>query len=167
MAELVEKLGVDWRLLLSQAVNFLVLLAVLRHFAYKPLLKMLKERRVKIEEGLAKAEEAETRLLEVDEISKGRMKATEAEAMAMMRSTEEKSKKAEAAMLDEARKKEAAMLAGAELAAKAKEEAAMAKLRIEAAEIVKQAIIRTVELDPKAIDEALVRKAVSEIARTS
>ena len=47
MLELAEKLGLDWKLLLSQAVNFLVLLALLRQFAYKPLLKILKERRTK------------------------------------------------------------------------------------------------------------------------
>ena len=167
MLELVEKLGLDWKLLLSQAVNFLILLVVLRQFAYKPLLKVLKERRGKIEEGLAKAEEAEHRLLEVDEIAKDKMKATEAEAMAMIRATEDKSKKVEATMLDEARKKEAAMLASAELAAKAKEAEAMARLEGEAADIVKRALIKTVELDPKGIDEALIKKAVAEVAKTA
>jgi F-type H+-transporting ATPase subunit b len=166
MEELIEQLGLDWKLLLSQAVNFLLLLVLLRQFAYKPLLKVLKERRAKIEEGLAKAKEAEQRLLEVDDIAKDKMKATEKEAMAMLRATEEKSKKTEAAMLEEARKKEAAMLASAELAAKAKEEAAMAQLRKDAATIVKQAIVRTVEMDPKSVDEALVKKAVAETART-
>ena len=66
MAELAEQLGLDWKLLLSQAVNFLLLLFLLRKFAYLPLLKILKERRARIEEGLAKATEADKRLLEVD-----------------------------------------------------------------------------------------------------
>jgi F-type H+-transporting ATPase subunit b len=167
MLELVEQLGLDWKLLLSQAVNFLLLLVLLRQFAYKPLLAVLKERRAKIEEGLAKADEAERRLLEVDDIARDKMKATEGEAMAMIRATEDKSKKLEVALLGEAHKKEAAMLANAELAAKAKEAAAMAELRSEAAEIVKRAIVRTVELDPKSVDEALVKKAVAEVARTT
>jgi F-type H+-transporting ATPase subunit b len=167
MLELAEKLGLDWKLLLSQAVNFLVLLALLRQFAYKPLLKILKERRAKIEEGLAKAKEAETRLLEVDGIAKDKMKATEAEAMAMIHATEEKSKKLEVAMLDDARKKEAAMLASAELAAKAKEAEAMSRLEGEAAEIVKQALVRTVEMSPADIDEKLIKKAVAEVAKTA
>src|SRR3989344_2561811 len=167
MAELAEQLGFDWKLLLSQAVNFLLLLFLLRKFAYLPLLKILKERRARIEEGLAKATEADKRLLEVDGIAKDRMKIAEAEAMAMMRATEDKSKKVEAAMLAEARKKEAAMLASAELAAKAKEEAAMVQLKKGAAEIVKKAIIRTVEMDPKSVDEALIKKAVEETARAT
>lgn len=166
MEELVEQLGLDWRLLLSQAVNFLILLALLRQFAYKPLLKVLKERRERIEGGLAKAEEAEQRLLEVDDIAKNKMKATEAEAMAMIRATEDKSKEVEAAMLKEARKKEAEVLANADLAAKAKEAAAMVRLEGEAAEIVKRALIKTVEMAPAEIDEALIKKAVGEAVKT-
>jgi F-type H+-transporting ATPase subunit b len=167
MSELIEKLGVDWRLLASQAVNFLILLVLLRQFAYKPLLKVLKERRAKIEEGLAKAAEADTRLSEVNVIAKDRMHAAEAEATAMLRATEAKAKKVEQGLLEEARKKEAAMLASAELAAKAKTEEAMAELKDKAAAIVKQAVIRTVEMDPKQIDEALIKKAVGEAARTA
>lgn len=167
MLELTEQLGLDWKLLLSQAVNFLLLLVLLRQFAYKPLLKVLKERRAKIEEGLAKAEEAEQRLLEVDDIAKDRMKATEAEAMAMIRATEDRSKKVEVALLDEARKKEATLLANAELAAKAKEAEAMDQLRTQAVEIVKKALVRTVEMEPGKVDEALIKKAVAEIARTA
>lgn len=165
--ELVEQLGLDWRLLLSQAVNFLILLVLLRQFAYKPLLKVLKERRAKIEGGLEKAEEAEKRLLEVDDIAKDKMKATEAEAMAMIRATEGKSKELEVAMLNEARKKEATMLANAELAARAKEAEAMVRLEGEAAEIVKRALIKTVEMSPADIDEALIKKAVGEAAKTA
>lgn len=167
MSELVHNLGLDWKLLLSQAVNFLLLLVILRQFAYKPLLNILKERRERIEEGLAKASEAENRLAEVDVIAKDKMKATEAEAMTMMRSAEERSKKAEAAMLDEARGKEAAMLASAEMAAKAKEQEAMKRLESEAAEIVKRALIRTVEMSPDKVDEALIKKAVGEMAKTA
>ena len=55
MEQLFSQLGIDWHLLLSQAVNFFLLLIVLRVFAYKPLLAFLHERRRKIEEGLAKA----------------------------------------------------------------------------------------------------------------
>ena len=167
MAELFSKLGLDWKLLLSQAVNFLLLLFLLRKFAYQPLLKVLKERREKIEEGVAKAAEAEGRLAEANAIAKDKMKAAESEALAMLRATEEKSKQVEAGLLEEARKKESAMLAGAELAAKAKEKEALDGFRREAAAMVRQAIVRTVEMAPQHVDEALVKKAVEEIAKTA
>lgn len=48
------KLGIDFKLLIAQIINFLVLLYLLKIFLYKPLLKNLKERAEKakkIEEG--------------------------------------------------------------------------------------------------------------------
>lgn len=48
-------LGLDGRLLTAQIVNFVVVLLVLRHFVYRPLLNMLEERRRKIEEAEKRA----------------------------------------------------------------------------------------------------------------
>jgi len=68
MRDLFHQLGVDWRLLLSQGVNFLVLLGVLTFFLFKPLLKLLEERKKKIELGLKVGKEAEERLLAIDKM---------------------------------------------------------------------------------------------------
>lgn len=56
--EIFSKLGLDWRLLLAQVINFGILSFVLAKFLYKPMLKLLDERRSKIAEGLARAEDA-------------------------------------------------------------------------------------------------------------
>ena len=66
MSELFPKLGIDWRLLIAQLVNFLILLFVLRRFAYKPLLKLLDERKQKIADGLANAQKAKSNLEEAE-----------------------------------------------------------------------------------------------------
>lgn len=49
-------LGVNWSVLIAQIVNFLILLVVLRWVLYRPILKLLAERRRTISEGLAAAE---------------------------------------------------------------------------------------------------------------
>lgn len=56
--ELINTLGIDGRILLWQVVVFLVLLGVLRTFAYGPILTALNARRDKIAVGLADAEAA-------------------------------------------------------------------------------------------------------------
>ena len=66
MSELFSKLGIDWRLLAAQLINFLILLFVLRRFAYKPILKLLDERRQKIADGLANAQKAKSNLEEAE-----------------------------------------------------------------------------------------------------
>ena len=62
MADLLGSFGIDWRLLLMQAVNFGVLLAALTYFLYKPVLKVLDERRAKIRQGIKDASDAKHKL---------------------------------------------------------------------------------------------------------
>jgi len=56
MDKAVEALGINLPQLIAQVANFFVLLLVLRLTLYKPILKMLDERKQKIAEGLNAAE---------------------------------------------------------------------------------------------------------------
>ena len=60
--EFLQKLGIDWRLLIAQAVNFLILLFILYKFLYKPVLGMLERRRETIEKSLEDAKRIEEML---------------------------------------------------------------------------------------------------------
>ncbi len=51
-----EKLGVNLPWLIAQLVNYLLILFILRQFAYKPIMNMLATRKQKIAEALANAE---------------------------------------------------------------------------------------------------------------
>jgi F-type H+-transporting ATPase subunit b len=59
---LIKALGLDGRILLAQLVNFSILIFVLWRFAYKPVLGILEERRLKVEKSLDDVEEAALRL---------------------------------------------------------------------------------------------------------
>lgn len=50
--ELLAKLGVDWKLLLAQVANFTILLSVLTFFVYRPLLRVIDERRERIRKSM-------------------------------------------------------------------------------------------------------------------
>ncbi|MDP3837200.1 MAG: F0F1 ATP synthase subunit B [bacterium] len=67
---LIEALGLDGRILLAQFLNFAVLLFVLWRFAYKPIFKILEERRLKIDQGLDDADAAAKSLLLTEEENK-------------------------------------------------------------------------------------------------
>ncbi len=64
MSALFAAFGIDWRLLIIQAVNFALLLSVLTYFLYRPVLKIIDERRAKIAESVRISQEAAQRLLE-------------------------------------------------------------------------------------------------------
>ncbi len=82
MAELISKLGVDWKLLIAQIINFLVLLVILYRFFYRPILGMMQKRTKRIEDGLKKAKEIEDELVKTQadyriEISRAKKEANE------------------------------------------------------------------------------------------
>jgi F-type H+-transporting ATPase subunit b len=163
MNALLDQLGISWQLFLSQAVNFFILLLVLTFFVYKPLIKVIKTRNAKIKEGLDKAEEADVRLKEIDVIGKGKIKEAEQKGIEIIKATEEKAKILDKENQEKAEKKQKDAQELLRLSVmKQREEAKIAVLN-QASELVKQAIMKTVELKPEAIDEALIKKAVSEL----
>lgn len=57
-AGLLGALGIDWKLLVEQALAFLILVAVLGKFVYPALMKAVDDRRAQIEAGLQEAKES-------------------------------------------------------------------------------------------------------------
>jgi len=166
MQQLLSQLGIDWHLLLSQAVNFLVLLIVLRFFLYKPLLKLLADRKKKIEEGVEKAKMADVRLLEANETSKEKIREAEKQAIGIIQKTENDAKVLEAKLMSKAKEKEEAELKDFQGVLLSKEDASRRALDDEAKKLVKMAIVKTVALSPDLIDDALIAQAIKEIKKT-
>lgn len=63
-AGVAETFGLNWWLFLSQCISFSIVAFLLGKFAYQPVLKVLEERRNKIEEGLRNAEQTRVQLAE-------------------------------------------------------------------------------------------------------
>lgn len=74
--ELIHKLGIDWKLLIAQIINFAVLLFVLYRFAYKPILELLDKRSKTIEKGIHDAKAAEERLQAIEKTRQEKMAET-------------------------------------------------------------------------------------------
>lgn len=163
MSGLAEQLGIEWRLLLTQGVNFFVLLAALSFLVYRPLLRMLKERRKKIELGLKGAEEVRRRLDEIKAERAQARAAAEREVVALIAASEREAKSRGDELVKTANAKAATLLAEAAKTAERKRLAALAELRGEAAGLVKSALIKAVGLEPDAVDEKLIRKAVESL----
>lgn len=82
--EIFAKLGIDWRLLVFQIVNFSVVLIVLWRFLYRPLIAFLEKRKERIEEGLAFAHEMEKKLAAADEEYAHRLTRAKSEAQSIL-----------------------------------------------------------------------------------
>lgn len=91
--EVFAKLGIDWKLLVAQIINFAILFWVLRRFAYRPMLDFLEKRSDRIEKGLKDAEAAKLKLSEMEEKEKEVLRAAREEARAIIAAAEESAKK--------------------------------------------------------------------------
>ncbi len=64
MVKIIGALGVDIKLLLANIVNFVVLVYILKKFAYKPILQFVADRTAKIKQGVEDAKLAKINLAE-------------------------------------------------------------------------------------------------------
>ena len=67
--EILKQFGVDWPHFIAQLILFLIVYFVLNRFAFAPLLKILEERRKRIEEGQLNAETIKKQVM-IDESRK-------------------------------------------------------------------------------------------------
>ena len=165
MRVLLSQLGINWMLLLSQGVNFFILLVVLTLLVYRPLIRAMAERKKRIELGLRGAEEVESRLTKIDLEKTQIITQAEKSAVDIIGSAEIEGKKRIQESLREADKKAGALLEEAKAMAERKRIEELHRVAKEARALVKEALVKTVELDPKAIDETLIDRAVSTIKK--
>ena len=161
MADLFSQLGIDWRLLIAQAVNFLIVLAVLYVVLYKPLIEVIRKRTMRISEGLTNADKAEASLAEADAYKDLRIREAEEVAVVMMKEKEAESDALKAQKVIETQSYIDALTSRAKDRIKRDHGEAMQAFDAEAMDIVKAAVVKFAALSPGAVDEQLVREAVT------
>jgi F-type H+-transporting ATPase subunit b len=102
MDKLLGAFGIDPQLLIAQAINFGVLLLVLWYFLYRPVLKVLDERKQKVAQGVLDAKEATEKLLRADTDASETMKGAEKEADAILSSARDSASIEKARIVKEA-----------------------------------------------------------------
>jgi F-type H+-transporting ATPase subunit b len=165
MKELIEALGIDWKLLLAQTFNFALVLIILRVFVYDEILKILKERKKKIEEGIIKSEEAEKRLKEIEILKLEKIKEAEKEAKELFLELEKKARATEEQMLLKAKEKENEILAQAEIISQNKIKEAETVAYQNLKNLLKASMLQLLKLKPEAIDEVLISEAVESLKK--
>jgi len=133
MNQLFTAFGIDWRLLVIQAINFALLLSALTYFLYRPILRIIDERQKKVADGVRTAELADQKLadakVEGDEMV-GRA-AREAEGLVATARARAEERSAEIVKLAEERAQ--ATLKDAQVRAEEAERAALKKSQQEIA----------------------------------
>lgn len=74
MIDLFTKLGIDWKLLVAQLVNFTILIAILYKLLYKPMLDMFQKRKNTISRSLKEAKKIEEDLKNLEQVKDSEMR---------------------------------------------------------------------------------------------
>jgi F-type H+-transporting ATPase subunit b len=154
-----EALGVNVPFLLSQIVNFLILFLALGFLLWKPMLKMLNERKQRIAQGLEDAEQARKDRERAQAEYEERIRQAEQEREEILARTAEEGEQARAETLAQARAQAERIIAEGKETVEQERQQMLAELRSQVAAL---SIAAANKLIGEALDEQRQRRLVDE-----
>ena len=143
MNALLSAFGIDWRLLVINMVNFGLLLLALWYFLYTPLTRMLEERRMKVAQGVADAEESAARLAEIESSKAEKLAAAGREADAVLSNARKSAIEKGREMLSESEAAAQRLIKNAEIEAKEAKARSVEESKQEVAKLIVLGIEKT------------------------
>lgn len=166
MTELIHQLGIDWKLLLAQVVNFLILLFLLKKFLYRPIIELLTKRRKAIEESQANVERIARELSGIEAQKTAEIEKARKEADAIMQEAKKHATARQAEMLKEAEARIEKLLAEAKKRTEEERLKMMDEIRDEVSDLVFLATEKVLrERLPKEAHERFVQEALAAARR--
>lgn len=163
--ELLSKLGIDWKLLIAQIINFGILILVLGKFVYRPLLNMLNERQHKIEKGLEEAKKGEALLKQIEVIEKERKEATSREVAVMINKAMEEAERVKQDIMKEAQAQAEDLLRRAKLQTEEMKANIVKEVKLEVSKLILFAMAKVLEREFSAEDQRRLEGVIAhEIA---
>ncbi len=164
--EILGKLGIDWRLLLAQLVNFTLLLFVLHRFLYRPLLSALQKRTETIEKSIKDAQAIEKNLKETEQLQSEILAKAKREAQSLIQEAEKRAEQKRQTLLEKTKEDVANVVADAKRQIAAEKDGMLEHAREEFNDMVIAAVRTVLEkgLDktvPKEMIHTVVKKAGS------
>jgi len=147
-----DKLGINLGYIVSQLVNFTLLIVLLYFVAYKPILRMLDERSAKIKKGLEDAETASRRAAEMEQEFERRMSEARKEGQEQVAQAAQLGEKVRQEILDKAREEARGLVDKAKEEIDRERDVAMGQLRQQVAEL-------SLAISQKVIGESLDEQA--------
>ena len=157
--EALEGLGINPAFLLSQVVNFLILFAGLYFLLWKPILKMLDQRKERIQQGLEDAERAREERERADAEFNKRLEEAAQERERIIARAREEAQGERKAILAEAEQEAERVLIGAREEAQLERERILEELR---GQVALLGIAAANRLIGEALDEERQRRLVDE-----
>ena len=162
--EILNEFGIDWRLLLAQIVNFAILLFILKIILYKPILKMLDDRRERIAQAEKNAEDIEKRLEKIEKEREKTIEKTSQEATKLLEDATKNSSEIIAEAHEKAATDSETMIEKAKEQISSDREKMREEIRAELADLVATAMTSIYEKKlTKADQEEIIKKTLGQM----
>jgi len=145
--------------LIAQIINFVILVGILTKVAYKPLLKVLEERRLKIQGDLENAEQEKLAALKLKQEYSDKLNEAQNHALLIIDKASQLAEQTKEEVLKEARQESAKLLENAREEIEREKNKAVNELR---AEIVSLSVAAAGKIIGKNIDEKIHAKLVDD-----
>ncbi len=154
-----EALGISPNLLITQIVNFVILLVVLRLLLYKPILGMLDSRKQKIQESLEYAERVKREAAEQQKEFDRKLEEARRDAQAAAAAATQVGEKEREAILAQAREEARKLVEQAKGQVEYERKQMMSDLR---EEVVRLSLLAAQKVVSQSLDDPAHRKLVSD-----
>ena len=162
--KLLAALGLDWKILIAQLVNFAIFFFVLFKFGYKPIIEFLNERKEKIAAGVKDAEKAKDKLAESEEKEREIILAAKKEAAAIVEDARDRADKKRKDIMENAREEIGKIIEAEKLKIQAEKSETLKAIRKEVSGLIALSLEKVLseKIDAEK-DKELIEKSLKDI----
>jgi F-type H+-transporting ATPase subunit b len=160
-----EKLGINWGLLVAQLFNVVLIVLMLTWFLYQPVLNMLNERTRRIQESLKEAEQIKEQLARANQDYDAKLAEARQEAAAILAQAQERAKLQEAELIAQARQEADRVRSEAREQATQERDQLLRDLKNQMAELVTITASRVLGEELKSNHDRLIEESLASLGR--
>lgn len=160
-----EKLGINWALLIAQLFNVILLVWLLARFLYKPVLNMLNERTRRIQESLQDAEKVKEQLANARKDYDAELAKARQEAAGILAQAQDRAKAQEAEIVAQARVEADRIRQEAREQAERERDQLLRDLKGQMAELVTLTASKVLGAELKSNHDTLIEESLASLGR--
>jgi F-type H+-transporting ATPase subunit b len=161
----VEKLGINWGLLIAQIFNVVLLVWLLTRYLYRPVLNMLNERTRRIQESLSETEQVKEQLARANQDYDQKLAQARQEAAAILAQAQDRAKLQEAEIIAQARQEADRIRSDAREQAVQERDGLMRDLKNQMADLVTITASRVLGEELKSNHDQLIEESLASLGR--
>ena len=160
-----EKLGINWVLLIAQIVNVVLLVWLLKRFLYAPVLNMLNERTKRIQDSLSEADKVRAEMAEAQRDNEAELVRARHEAAAIVSQAQERARAQEQEIVAQARQEADRIRADAREQALRERDQMIGDLKNQVATLVTQTATRVLGAELQSNHDKLIEESLANLGR--